>query len=528
MNESPAARSLDDTAPPSRPSVATGQRSGNTTDTHRPGREHDWRLAPAAVFTWAGCWAAVALPASLTWLVVFCVLAVAAIVLRRLLRRYPQASRCRSPDRRRWHDRARLRQSVLAGALLGLLIAAVAWSSTAVQVERRTAWVSALDGETAQVWLRLTKEPVPLDGRPGVRIDTRLLQVNGEVLDLPVLVLADERWRDLPVGAQVRVPARLAATEPGDSRALLVFPSGAGEREPPQGWRHLVAQLRGGLVQASASLPPAARGLVPGIALGDDRALPPQLQQAMQDTSLTHLTAVSGAHVALVLALVLLALFWAPRVVRAGAGALVLVAFVALVRPDGSVLRSAVMGGVLLVGLCLRRPRAAMPALCTAVIVLLAVDPWMARSFGFALSVLATGGLLAGTGVLAGRLERWLPRPVAWAVAVPAAAQVACTPVLLLLDPAVPMYAVPANLLAGPAVAPATILGLLAAGLAPVAPAPAATIARAASWFTAWISSVALTFAEFPAARVETSGFTVAAVALLIVTMLVWRSSRHR
>ncbi|SED97677.1 ComEC/Rec2 family competence protein [Ruania alba] len=452
---------------------------------------HDWRLAPAAGLTWAGCWAGLVAPTSVTWAGVLCLLVGAAVLLR-------HQRRC---HRRRHH--ARTGHACTTTGVLALLIAAVVLAGLAVRVEQRAEEVAALDGVTAEVWLRLTKEPVPLDGRPGVRADAILVTANGANVDLPVLVLADESWRDLLVGTELRVVGRLAATERGDDRALLVLPSGSGERDPPHGWWSVVAELRSGLVQVSTELPPAARGLVPGIALGDDRGLPPALQQAMRDTSLTHLTAVSGAHVALVLAVVLLVMFWAPRAVRAGVGGVVLIAFVALVRPDGSVLRSAVMGAVLLVGLCLRRPRAALPALATAVIVLLAADPWMVRSFGFALSVLATGGLLAGTGPLAERLGQWLPRPLAWAVAVPVAAQLACTPVLLLLDPAVPLYAVPANLLAGPAVAPATIFGLVAALLAPWAPDTASAVAIAASWFTAWISSVALVFGALPGARVE-------------------------
>ncbi len=65
---------------------------------------------------------------------------------------------------------------------------------------------------------------------------------------------------------------------------------------------------------------------------------------------------------------------------------------------------------------------------------LLVVDPWLARDYGFALSVLATAGLLVLAGPLAAALGRVLPRSLALVLAVPIAAQLACQPVLLMLE----------------------------------------------------------------------------------------------
>ena len=67
-------------------------------------------------------------------------------------------------------------------------------------------------------------------------------------------------------------------------------------------------------------------------------------------------------------------------------------------------------------------------ALGVAVVVLLLVDPGLATSVGFALSVLATAGILLLAPGWRDALARWLPRWVAEAIAVPAAAQLACTP----------------------------------------------------------------------------------------------------
>ena len=66
---------------------------------------------------------------------------------------------------------------------------------------------------------------------------------------------------------------------------------------------------------------------------------------------------------------------------------------------------------------------------------------------------------------------RWMPRWVAEAVAVPVAAQVACTPVVAAISGQVSLVAVAANLLVAPAVGPATVLGL-AGGLVGLVWAP--------------------------------------------------------
>jgi competence protein ComEC len=135
-------------------------------------------------------------------------------------------------------------------------------------------------------------------------------------------------------------------------------------------------------------------------------------------------------------------------------------------------------------------------------VAVLLVDPWLSRAAGFRLSVLATGALVLCTVPWSRALGRVAPRPVALAVAVPAAAQVAVTPVLVGLEPVVSLYALPANMLAAPAVAPATVLGLLASLLSLVHGGLAALVAVPARWCAAWIAGVGRRSADLPWASV--------------------------
>src|SRR4029077_988121 len=148
-------------------------------------------------------------------------------------------------------------------------------------------------------------------------------------------------------------------------------------------------------------------------------------------SGLTHLVAVSGANVAIVLAAALLAARWGGLRARAvpAAGLVAVLGFLVLARPEPSVLRATVCGVVAVVALGRGGRAAGLSALCAAVVVLLLSDPGLGRSYGFALSVLAPAGLLVLAPPWRQRLAQHLPPVVADALAVPAAAQVACAPV---------------------------------------------------------------------------------------------------
>ena len=115
-----------------------------------------------------------------------------------------------------------------------------------------------------------------------------------------------------------------------------------------------------------------------------------------------------------------------------------------------------------------------MPALAGAVLILVLIDPWQSRDYGFALSAAATAGILVGERPVRAALSRRLPRWLAASLALPLVAQAACAPVLILLQPQVGLWSVPANVIAAPPVPLATICGLAAALVEPLWPGAAA------------------------------------------------------
>jgi competence protein ComEC len=285
----------------------------------------------------------------------------------------------------------------------------------------------------------------------------------------PVLVVGDDRWTGVRWRERLSGQGRLTPAEPGETVVAVLRPTATPVLVSRPG---LVARgaehLRAGLRAAAAPLPADARGLLPALVIGDTSRTPADLTEAMLATGMTHLSAVSGSNVAIVLAAALggASLLGLRRLWRPVAALVVLAGFVVLARPEPSVIRAAAMGAIGLVGLSRSRRAAGLPVLAAAVLCLLLVDPWLSRTYGFALSTLATLGLLLFVRSWGDAIGRRLPRRIrSWgpALAIPVAAQAMCAPVVVLLQGSVSTVGVVANLLAAPLVAPATVAGVAAA-----------------------------------------------------------------
>lgn len=350
-------------------------------------------------------------------------------------------------------------------------------------------------------------------------------------VEVPVTVVAAlpaHEARPPAFGSLVRVTGTLKPNAPGEATTFTLSAGTPVESaaDPPW-WLQWTEQVRGRFAVAASITPGHGGVLLPGLAIGDDTVVPAELDDAMKTSSLSHLTAVSGANCALVTAVVFFVAARAGlgRRARVVAALIALLAFVALVTPGGSVIRAATMAVVVLVGIARGRPSQGVPLLALAVMILLVHDPWLARNYGFALSVLATGGLIVLTGPLTRILSRWLPRWLALAVAVPFAAQLACQPVLVMLTPTIPLYGVAVNLLAAPAAPVATLLGCLACITLPFVPVLGQALVWVAWLPSAWIAQLALATSALPGSALPwadgLAGVLLCAGALVAVTVLV-------
>ena len=405
-------------------------------------------------------------------------------------------------------------------AVVALALAAAAFCSTSVVVQSTSRQPDQL--VTAAETGRQIDALATLTGRPSERsYPVTLDVVNGTAVHVPVVVFGPAT--DAGIGTTVRITGTLTATDPGDDAAFLVFAERPPVVESPPPWYLDWANgLRARFLAQARGLPGDGGDLLAGLAIGDTTDVGGTLDQAMKSSSLSHLTAVSGANCAIVIGLVMVAgaAVGIPRWARVAASLAVLVGFVVLVTPEPSVLRAAVMASLVLATLARGRPVRGIPVLALATIVLLAFDPWLARSYGFVLSVLATAGLLLLAGPLARVLERWLPRWLAIVIAVPFAAQLACQPVIILLSATLPTYGVVANVLAAPAAPIATVVGLAACVLLVLIPPLGALLCQLAWLPSAWIAAVAQFFASAPAAQLPWPPGAVGALLLAVGTVL--------
>ncbi len=204
-----------------------------------------------------------------------------------------------------------------------------------------------------------------------------------------------------------------------------------------------------------------ARGLLVGFLIGDISDVSSIVNEEMRRAGLSHLVAVSGSNVSLFL--VGLVLVTAPLAIMPAARLVVvlngLLVFGALTRWEPSVLRAAAMAALVAVGRYVGIPLEPVTALAVVAGASVLMEPGLAASVGFQLSVLATAGLMAGA--------RWWPGggKAARILKATLAAQLAVAPLLLAVFGSVPLLSPVANLLAIPIVTAATSLAGIGAAI---------------------------------------------------------------
>ena len=325
------------------------------------------------------------------------------------------------------------------------------------------------------------------------------------------LLMRIARWTHLPPGTAVGTELELA----GEIRPPAAFADQlkrqgiAGEllleRARPTGRRRggiagvLDAMRRRAQRAVAAGLPPPEAALARGMVLGQDERIDQTTRQDWRDSGLSHLLAVSGQNVMLLvaLALPLLALVRMGPVARGLALLSLIALYVPLAGAGPSLQRAGVMGAAGIAAMTLSRPASRWYALLLAAAATLALNPRVSADPGWQLSFAAVAGILAVGRPLGAALARTgeelvpvasgpaplpraLVRGLADGVAITAAATLATGPLVAFHFGAVPLAGLIANILALPAVAPAMWLGMLKAALGLVgAVAPPAESAAA-------------------------------------------------
>ena len=301
-----------------------------------------------------------------------------------------------------------------------------------------------------------------------------------------------------------------------------------------------VEQLRRGVDDAIArAIPEPEAGLASGILVGLRDRVGRDVADDFTTTGLTHVVAISGWNIALV-AGIATGLLRAAGLPRRGRSLVVLVAIVAytvVAGAEASVVRAAVMGGVVLLAREGGRPAGAAAALGVACAGLLLVDPGMIGDIGLQLSLAATAGLLALGSTAEAAVRRRVPRHTpGWlpeTLGVSLAAQLATLPLILLHFGRLSVISPLANLLMAPFVPLAMLGAVLGAIAGPLVGFPVVGLAAAAVSLAAWLPLAAMVrgaslMAQVPFASLELPGAlsAVGAAAALVALVAALRRAR--
>ena len=378
-----------------------------------------------------------------------------------------------------------------------------------------------------------------------------------------ITLLTDPQWRGPLLGAEARVAGKRVSVTASGAPAWRLARAEAGNvvsltgrigplRTPIPSFmvaRHLAGKLsvekvlvvgkgsslsqfangiRHRMLASGKVLSPQSRALYGGFLLGDDRDQQPEVADDFRAAGLTHLLVVSGQNVAFTLAV------FSPLLMRLSLrfrflGVLIILGvFAPVTRFEPSVLRAVAMAALVALSRLVGRPQHSARILGLAIIGMLVIDPMLAWSVGFLLSVSACAGLALLVPFFESmRGPRWLVRPLATTLA----AQTGASLVMIPVFGSVPVIAPLANLVALPAAAPIMSWGV-AAGF------PAGFLGSGIARFVhlptelllSWIAGVARFAAVLPLGQLDATSLLWAALATVSARVAIrfwnlWRQS---
>jgi competence protein ComEC len=286
-------------------------------------------------------------------------------------------------------------------------------------------------------------------------------------------------------------------------------------------------------------MPARESALARGFVLGEDERVDAATAEDFRRAGLSHLLAVSGQNVALLalLAMPLLAALGMPLRTRLLWVLGLIALYVPLAGAGPSIQRAGIMGGLSVLATLSGRRVSRLYALAFAAVVLLALEPGIAADVGWQLSFAAVLGILLLAGPLRAAIAariggRGWRRDLAGAMAMTIAATLATAPLIAFHFEEVSTTALPANLLALPAVAPAMWLGMLCAAAGQVPGAPVGALNAVDAPLLAYIAQVAAwcgrpSWASLHV-RLGLIGLVAAYAGLIGGTALAFGSSRRR
>jgi competence protein ComEC len=386
--------------------------------------------------------------------------------------------------------------------------------------------------------LRVRAEEVRLPG------DLTNLKVSGDLLAVlpryPVYSLGER----LSLVGSLTAPPRLSEFDYPAYLArqgvysYMSFPKasavGAGEA-PFLTW--LVARPRDAVRQAlRRSVPEPAAALAVGVVTGDRSSLPEQVEEAFRRSGTTHVLAISGQNIALIVGFVWLIYSqgrsrrrmpgWLTALLLLGVGLYTL-----FTGAQPAVVRAAIMAAILLLAPSLGRRYDPVASIAIPALLMTAWDPDLLFDAGFQLSFSAMLGLALVAPLLYQLLRQCkLPAPAALPLSASLGAQAATFPLLALLTGSVSLVAPLATLSIDFALLPLMVAGIATGIAGSIIPWLGEMLGEVVWLCSAWLLWWTRMWASLPFAALQVTQASPALAVLyyFALGLVVWVASQGR
>lgn len=441
-------------------------------------------------------------------------------------------------------------------AICAALVTLGAWRIAVTNAGRPSASLTELTASERRVNIFARVDGVPFQKSSGWRVPLNLVAVKGPSGDVPVdgrvLLTSIPTLQGLRFGDYIRFDGRVFAPatqrNPGGfDYAEYLHRQGFDATARPESelskWpqeRHwslynIADSVRQWIRETfDQKLGESAQALLVGLLLGDTDRLPKPIYDAFRESGTSHLLAVSGANVWLVVGILLLPMYAlaVPRWPRTIIALIVIVFFSFLTRNEPSVVRASLMVALILAGRLLWRPVAPINAVGAAGLIILLLSPAHLFRPGFQLSFAAVIGILVAVGRVEPLLEgfwrkRWVYTIALFFVA-SIAATVATAPISAWHFGTVPVAGLISNLIMVPLAGLTAHLGLLLISLHPVSSTASGWLAWLIDRLLVFSTQVAAYFADMSWATLSWPEPSIVVLSLFAIAVLLSLNWRHR
>lgn len=248
----------------------------------------------------------------------------------------------------------------------------------------------------------------------------------------------------------------------------VMYSGGINKVATPITWYHVPLRTMFSIkqnfeAQINKIFPEPHASFMAGLLTGSRKGIPQQVLDDFQVTGLTHIIAISGYNITLIISLVVGLLFWLPRKHQLLPACIAIVGFTLFVGASAAVVRACIMG---LLGLLALHTNSVNSARVTVLWTLFFMTVWNPKYLwydaGFQLSFLAVLGLLECAPFLEPFCKR-LPKTLAIreSIQMTLAAQIAAAPLIVLLFNNFSTVAPLANVLIAPFIPLAMLFGTI-------------------------------------------------------------------